>query len=110
MTREEIANIMESTGLPCAYYQFPDNTPQTPPFITWFFSRNNDVIADNTNYVDKEILNVELYTKIRDFDLERAVEGVLSSGGFCYAKESSYVDDERIWQTSYESEVIINES
>ena len=110
MTRKEIADVIESMGLPCDYYQFPNNMPQVPPFITWFFSRNDDVMADNTNYVDKEVLNVELYTKIKDFDLEQAVERVLSSSGFSYAKESAYVDKEKVWQTSYESEVIINES
>lgn len=109
MTREEINDIVESMELPCAYYQFPDDTPQAPPFITWFFSRNTDVMADNSNYVDKEILNVELYTKIRDFDLEKAVESVLASSGFSCAKESAYVNKEKVWQTSYESEVIINE-
>lgn len=108
MTREEVYQIIQSIGLPCAYYQFPDDTPQTPPFVVWFFSVNTDVKADNTNYVDKEVLNVELYTKQRDFDQEKAVEEVLSSNGFCYAKEAARIDSEKMWQISYESEVIIN--
>lgn len=108
MTRENVYTIVNSIGLPCAYYQFPDDTPQAPPFVVWFFSVNTDVKADNENYVDKEVLNVELYTSTRDFDQEKAVEDVLASNGFCYAKEAAYVDSERIWQISYESEVIID--
>lgn len=108
MTRQEVYTMISSIGLPCAYYQFPDDTPQTPPFICWFFSENTDVMADNENYVDKEVLNIELYTKLREYDIEKAVEAVLKAGGFTYAKEPNYIDTEKIWQISYESEVIIN--
>lgn len=108
MTRAEVYKMVKDIGLPCAYYQFADNTPQVAPFIVWFFLRNTDVIADNENYVDKEVLNIELYTKQRDFDKEADVEAALKSYGFVYAKEASFVDSERIWQISYESEVIIN--
>lgn len=108
MTRQEVYSMINNIGLPCAYYQFPDDTPQTPPFICWFFSDNTDVMADNENYVDKEVLNVELYTKLREYDIEKAVEAALKAGGFSYAKEASYIDTEKIWQVSYESEVIIN--
>lgn len=108
MTREEVYSMVQSIGLPCAYYEFPNNTPQKPPFVVWFFSVNTDVMADNSNYVDKEVLNIELYTKIRDFEQETAVEAVLAANGFTYAKEASFVEAERIWQISYESEVIID--
>lgn len=108
MTRQEAYEMISGIGLPCAYYQFPDDTPQIPPFICWFFSDNTDVMADNENYVDKEVLNIELYTKLREYDIEKAVEAALKAGGFSYAKEASYIDTEKIWQVSYESEVIIN--
>ena len=107
-TREEIKAMVESIGLPCAYYQFDDDTPQSPPFICWFFSEPRDVMADDENYVDKELLSIELYTKYRDFDQELAVEDVLKSYGFSYATEPNYIDSEKVWQIAYESEVIIN--
>lgn len=108
MTREKVYEIIQSIGLPCAYYQFPDDTPQSPPYVIWFFSVNTDVMADNENYVDKEVLNIELYTDPRDFDLEKAVEAILKANGFTYAKEANYIDKEKMWQISYESEVIID--
>ena len=108
MKREDVYAMVQSIGLPCAYYQFPDNTPQAPPFVCWFFSVNTDVFAENENYVDKEVLNIELYTESRDFEQEQAVEAVLKAGGFTYAKEANRVDAEKIWQISYESEVIID--
>lgn len=108
MSRKEVYTMIQSIGLPCAYYEFPENTGQAPPFVVWFFASDTDVKADDTNYCDKEVLAVELYTKIRDFDQEKAVEAVLTANGFCYSKEPNFIQKEKIWQIAYESEVLIN--
>lgn len=108
MSREEVFAMVESIGLPCAYYEFPNGTEQEPPFVVWLFGTDTDVKADNSNYCDKEILAIELYTKIRDFELEKAVEDVLKSHGFVYSKEPNFIQSEKIWQIAYESEVFIN--
>lgn len=108
MSRKEVYTMIQSIGLPCAYYEFPENTGQAPPFVVWFFATDTDVKADDTNYCDKEVIAVELYTKIRDFDQERAVEAVLTANGFCYSKEPNFIQKEKIWQIAYESEVLIN--
>jgi hypothetical protein len=54
------------------------------------------------------VLNIELYTSEKDFDLEAQVEGIISGKGLTYYKEESYIDKENIWQIAYEMEVIIN--
>lgn len=108
MSRKEVYTMIQSIGLPCAYYEFSENTGQAPPFVVWFFATDTDVKADDTNYCDKEVLAVELYTKIRDFDQEKAVEAVLTANGFCYSKEPNFIQKEKIWQIAYESEVLIN--
>lgn len=108
--REEVKEIIERIGLPCAYYQFQEETSQSPPFICWFFASRDDMLADDTNYVDKELLEIELYTRNRDFDTEKQVEDVLKSTGLVFLKEPNFINNEKIWQIAYESEVIINES
>lgn len=109
-TREEIKIMMESMDLPLAYYQFDEGTAQTPPYVVFFYSQDSDVYADNKNFVDKEQLNVELYTRYRDFDLEKQVEAVLESNDFTYDKQASFIDSEKLYQIAYEMEVIIDES
>lgn len=107
ITREELAALIESFKLPCEYDHFDDNTPQVPPYICWFLSENTDVHADDENYVDKEQLNIELYTDNRDFDLEKSVEYNLKASGISYRKYAEYVNSEKMYQIAYESEVII---
>ena len=109
-TREEISAMMDSMNLPVAYYQFNEGTSQAPPFVVFFYSTDSDVFADDENYVDKEQLNIELYSKYREFDLEKQIEAILKANDFTYYKEASFIDTEKLYQIAYEMEVIINES
>lgn len=108
MTYKEINTMIKSIGLPYAYFQFPKNTGQAPPFILFFYSQQDDLFADDTNYQKIAKLNIELYTKEKDFTREEAVENVLQSYGFSYYKEENYIDTEQMFQIAYEMEVIIN--
>lgn len=108
MTYKEINNMIESIGLPYAYFQFPKNTGQAPPFILFFYSQTDDLYADGQNYQRIAKLNIELYTKDKDFQKEETVENVLNSYGFSYYKEENYIDTEQMFQIAYEMEVIIN--
>lgn len=109
MKISEINTMVGSIGLPFDYYQFPDGTDQAPPYVLWFLSRDNDMMADNENYCDIEQLNIELYTSFKDFEKEAQVEKVLKENDFTYHKESVFIDSEKLYQTSYEMEVLIHE-
>lgn len=107
MTYEEIAQMIESIGLPYAYYQFPDDTQQAPPFICFLYDYD-DIYADDSNYVKRVVLTVELYTDTKNIPLESAVEAVFDENELPWSKASTYIDSERMWQTSYTMEVFIN--
>ena len=107
MTYEEIAQMIESIGLPYAYYQFPDDTQQAPPFICFLYDYD-DIYADDSNYVKRVVLTVELYTDTKNIPLESAVEAVFDENELSWSKAATYIDSERMWQTSYSMEVCIN--
>lgn len=109
MTRKAISDMVKGIGLPYAYYEFPDDTPQEPPFVCFFFPESDDFHADNQNYVGIERLIIELYTDEKDFAQESAVESVLVSNNLTYRKVETYIGSERMWQITYEMEVIIDE-
>ena len=109
MTYKEISDMIASIGLPYAYYQFPDGTEQSPPFICFLFDSSNDLAADNTNYQRIRQLVVELYTDNKDFALEDAVEAALNGSGLVYSRSESYIDSERMFMVAYTTEVIITE-
>lgn len=108
MTTQEIAGMIKSIGLPFAYYQFDEDTGQQPPFICFFYPQDNDVLADNTNYVKVSQLVIELYTDNKDFALEASVEAALTGAGLVYSRQEEKLDDERMHEVIYTTEVIIN--
>ena len=111
MTTKQIADMIAETGLPYAYYQFdpdPNNPPPDPPFICFYYPYDNDVKADDINYARINHLIVELYTDNKDFTVEGTVEAVLLSYALPFSKTESYVDTEKMYQITYEMEVVIN--
>lgn len=108
MTYQDITKIMQETGLPFSYYQFPEDSGQEPPFICFYYPESDDFQADNSNYVRIRALVVELYTDIKDFAIEAAVEDVLRAHELTFQKSESYIGSERMYQITYETEVLIN--
>lgn len=107
MTPSEVKIMVEELGIPSAYYQFADNTDLAPPFVCYFFTPSNDLSADNINYVRVEKLNIELYTDVKDFALEKQLEQILTEHEIFFAKEETNLDSERMHETIYTSDIIL---
>ena len=107
MTPQQVNIMLETIGVPVAYYQFKESTGQQPPFVCFFYGDSNDVIADNSNYVKVERLFVELYTGEKDFALEKTVETALNNYGIVFAKSQDYIDSERMHVTVYQSDIVL---
>lgn len=106
MTLTEVGTMISSINLPYRYSHFSE-TP-TPPYVVYYYPSENDVMADNSNYANRRQLFIELYTRTKDFDTESAVESVLKSAGLSWYKSTDFLNDEKLFQTTYETEVIIN--
>lgn len=106
MTREEVGTLIASFKFPWRYSHFTD-TPE-PPYVVYYYPNENDVMADNSNYVNKRALFIELYTKKKDADSEAVIETALAGAGFTWYKQTDFLNDEKLFQTTFESEVIIN--
>ena len=106
MTFQEVKQMIESIGLPYTYDSFPNNVAPTPPYIVFNYPNNDDFGADNTNYVSIDVLNIELYTSTKNFELERNLEAVLNANGFFYDKTETYIRQDNIYQITYVTEVI----
>ena len=109
MTRKEIAQMIKNWDIPNTYNVFPNNIAPNPPYIVFNYPNINDFGADNENYVNIDILNIELYTKIKDFELEKQIETALNKCGFYYDKSEAYIRSEKLYQITYVMQVIIEE-
>lgn len=107
MTTKEVATLIESIGLPYAYYQFPEGTGQAPPFICFFFAGSNDMLADDSNYQHINNLVIEFYAANKDFDTESVIETALTNAGLVWSREDTFIDTEKLYETIYETQVVI---
>lgn len=108
MTTKGIKQMIESVGVPFAYYQFEDGTALKPPFICFYYPASDDVYADDENYQAITELTIELYSEYRDFETEALIEAALKANGLTYAKAEAHEDDEKLMEIIYETEVILN--
>lgn len=106
MTKQDIANMVSDMKFPWRLDYFSE-TP-TPPYVVYYYPAENDVFADDSNYVNKRQLHIELYTKKRDSGSEATVEAKLKEAGLTWYKSTDFLNDEKLFLTVYESEVIIN--
>lgn len=106
MTLAEIASMVASFNLPWRYSHF-SQTP-APPYVVYYFPAENDVMADNSNFVNKRQLFIELYTSTKDSTSEGTIESTLKQKGLSWYKQTDFLNDEKLFQTTYEMEVLIN--
>lgn len=109
MTYKEVATMISGIGLPFAYDHFDEGDASPPPFICFYFSSSDDMAADNTNYQKIRPLTVELYTDNKDFSTEETVETALNDAGLVFSRSEVYIDAERMYMVTYETDIIITE-
>ena len=108
MTYTEIKTMLDGVA-PTAYYQFPIPGKE-PPFICYYTGPSKDLKADNINYQKVDNVVVELYTRNKDFNLERILEESFRENMLTWDRnEPEFLDDEQMWVEVYDLNVIITE-
>lgn len=109
MTTAQVAEMIDSIGVPNAYYQFTNQTDVAPPFIAFYYPESSDLSADNINYLKINQLIIELYTDEKEFGLERQIETTLNENGLVFTRTETYLGDERMYMVVFSTSVIITE-
>ena len=81
MTHEEVMAVMEEIGLPYAYHHFAEGGSPDPPFAVFLYPGSNNFSADGKVYFKTDRLNIEIYTDIKNIELEQQTEAVLDGHG-----------------------------
>ncbi len=97
-----IESILESLGIPYAFYQFKDyksSHPPNTPYIVYWATGEQAGGADYTNLLVRKDIEIELYTSKLDAEIERKLERALYP--FEWEKEERFNSDEALFQTNY---------
>lgn len=109
MTYSQVSDMLDRVGIPTAYYQFTEDTGQQPPFICFYYDSSADLKADDHNYKKIRNLTIELYSDVKDFELQERLEALLDENEFAYTVYETPIDTERMYMVTYQTSVIITE-
>ena len=105
MTHNEIVEMLEETNLPIAYDHFAEGESPDPPFICFLFPGSDNFSADGRVYLKIRNVNVELYTDLKDPELEERLETVLDRHGIFYQKSEVWIEEEKLYEVLYQFEM-----
>ena len=108
MTIEELAAVLQSTGIPFAYDHFAEGESPEPPFICYLLPGSDNFAADGQVYYRINQVRFELYTDSKDLAVESKVEKALDDAGIFYNKSEVWIESEKLYEVLYSFEVPMN--
>ena len=97
--------MIEEVKLPYAYHHFVEGESPDPPFLVFLYPNSDNFAADGMVYFKVNRLNIELYTDLKDVELEETVEAVLDEHGIFYEKSEVWIESENLYEVLYQMEV-----
>lgn len=97
--------MMNEMKLPYAYHHFVEGESPDPPFLVFLYPGSDNFAADGKVYFKVNRLNIELYTDLKDVELEETVEAVLDEHGIFYEKSEVWIETENLYEVLYQTEV-----
>ena len=105
MTIENIVEMLQEMNIPFAYDHFAEGESPEPPFICYLIPGSDNFAADGKVYFKMNEVRIEVYTDIKDLDLESRVEGVLDGHEIFYNKSETWIQSEKLYEVMYSFEM-----
>lgn len=100
---EILTDPQTGLGIPCAYSHFRDDeVPESPPYLVYIGSGQDNFEADNTFYYSQNRYQIEYYFVEKDESKEAKIEKLLLDNGLLYSKsEDVYIEDQGVFVIYY---------
>lgn len=105
MSHEQVMAMVAEMELPYAYHHFAEGESSDPPFLLFLYPGDDNFAADGIVYFSANRLDIEVYTDLKDPELEARIETVLTAHGLYYTKSEVWIASERLYEVLYELEV-----
>lgn len=109
MKRNELNQMLgmfATYGIPIVYYSFPDKSAPELPYAVYYFPSSRAEAADNIRHAGVATINVELYTREKNFLLEHTVEQIFERFDLVPDKTETFLPSENMYQVLYQMEDI----
>lgn len=101
----DIITAIKGAGFKIAFDSF--STPQALPFLCYTDQGSNDFYADNENYTNSTVYDLELYTSKKSKATENQITGILKGLGIAYSRNpTTFISEENCYSTVYTFELM----
>lgn len=104
MTLADIKTMLESIEAfqhKVAYRAFPEGNAPALPFICYIATSTDNFSADNHVYLERQEVDIELYSKYKDIASESLIENKLNENLIFWNKYDEYIEDENVYEVVY---------
>ena len=101
---DKLLELMAEIDIPSAYDHFAEGESPSPPFITYLLPGSDNFAADGKVYFRVTEVHIDLYTDVKDPEVESRVEAVLDEHGIFYDKTEVWIDSEKLYEVLYSFE------
>ena len=102
---ERLAEMLTALGLPYAYDHFAEGESPDPPFVCYLLPGSDNFSADGKVYYKINEVHIELYTDLKNPDLEQKLEDILDEASIFYNKTEVWIDSEKLYEVLYTFEM-----
>lgn len=98
---DKLLKMVKEISLPNAYHHFAEGESASPPFLIYLLAKSDNFSADGKAYFKANEVHLELYSDVKDLELEEKVEAVLDRYGIFYEKLESFIESEKLYEVLY---------
>ena len=91
-------------GIEYAYDHFAEGESPEPPFVVYLYPKTHNFAADGIVYFPVNAVNIELYTRKKEPDIEVKLERLLTEAEIFFDKTEVWIDSERLYEVLYSFE------
>ena len=102
---DKLLSIIQAMDIPYAYDHFAEGEAVDPPFLCYLLPRSDNFSADGKAYFKVNVVNIELYTDLKDLSVEQKVEAVLDEHGIFYDRSEVWIENEKLYEVLYSFEL-----
>ena len=108
MTFKELYTKLKTLGYPVAYAHFAEGDMPEPPFMIYELNSTDNFSADGVVYQMINEIELELYSKVKDLELENKIETLLSENSIFFEKQEYFLEKANMIQTIYLFDILDN--
>lgn len=105
MTLPELKGLLDLLEIPVIYHHWPVGESPPLPYLVYYADEDVGFLADDIVYSEGYAVTIEVYSKLKDLELEAKVKKLLNDNRIPYRTYEDFLDSEDMYLKAYEIKI-----